>query len=194
MSDVFVHNETRWEMPRIAFVLTRSGYSTAELDAIWDNEIVPECAWNLLQVEGEWKLFVVDEEALAARAEGYLGLHERTAGVALPLFLGAQWNAIKTMRAMLLSISSEESAHVRRTLMWTAFVRTYIAAPVGNDEAKTLSALGANTVSMAEAFEAVRPVLRSLLLGDEQADETRRANDVRELIARASRASDPGVP
>ena len=36
------------------------------------------------------------------------------------------------------------------------------------------------------AFDEVRPVFRSLLLGEERTDEERRAGDVREVIARAA--------
>ena len=41
-------------------------------------------------------------------------------------------------------------------------------------------------MKMLAAFDEVRPVFRSLLLGEERADEERRAGDVREVITRAA--------
>lgn len=191
MSDVFLDTETRWEMPRIAFVLARSGYSAEELEAIWEHEIVPECAWNLLQPAGQWALFVVDEERLTERAEGKRPLLERMMGVASPLVVGGQWRAIQAMREALLALSADEAAQAARAAMWTAFVHAYIdgrpdqpALPTA--DVQMLQATGSGGPELIEAFEAVRPVLRSLLLRDERAEEGRRAAAVRELIARAT--------
>jgi len=193
MSDVFLDTETRWEMPRIAFALARSGYSAAELEAIWEHEIVPECAWNLLQVAGEWALFVVDEDRLTERAEGKRPLLDRMMGVASPLVIGGQWRAIKAMRDALIALSPDEAEQAKRAAMWTAFVHVYVEASLEkvaflDSHVKSLRATGAREQELALAFDEVRPVFRSLLLRDERADEERRARDVRELIARAAAA------
>jgi hypothetical protein len=192
MSDVFLDTETRWGMPRIAFVLARSGYSAEELEAIWDHEIVPECAWNLLQIAGEWALFVVDEDRLTERAEGKRTLLDRMMGVASPLVIGGQWRAIKALRDALLALpgESEQEACAR---LWTAFVHVYIDAPPGEmppaaPYVELLRATGASEAELVAAFDAVRPVFRSLLLPDERADEERRADAVRDLVARATSA------
>ena len=191
MSDVFLDTETRWEMPRIALALARSGYSAEELEAIWEHEIVPECAWNLLQVAGEWALFVVDEDRLTERAEGKRPLLDRMIGIASPLVIGAQWRAIKAMRDMLLALSTDEAEQTSRAAMWTAFVHVYVEASLERVDflaahLASLQATRANEPSMLAAFDEVRPVFRSLLLGEERADEERRAGDVREVIARAA--------
>jgi hypothetical protein len=189
LSDVFLDTETRWEMPRIGFVLVESGYSAAELDAIFWNEIVPECAWNLLQVAGEWALLVVDEEKLAARADGNRPLLERMLGVATPLFIGGQWRAILALREALLALPAEDRR--ARTAMWTAFIHVYLEASLEkllflDTHVKDLRATGASTHALLAAFDAVRPTFRTLLVGGEMADEERRARDVRELIACAA--------
>lgn len=193
MSDVFLDTETRWEMPRIALALARSGYSTEELEAIWEHEIVPECAWNLLQLAGEWALFVVDEDRLTERAEGKRPLLDRLMGVASPLVIGAQWRAIKAMRDMLLGVAAErgEEEQAARAAMWTAFVHVYVEASLEHvaflaTDVTNLRATGASEADLVRAFDEVRPVFRSLLLRDERSDEERRARDVREVIARAA--------
>ncbi len=193
MSDVFLDTETRWEMPRIALALARSGYSAEELEAIWEHEIVPECAWNLLQVAGEWALFVVDEDRLTERAEGKRTLLDRMMGVASPLVVGSQWRAIKAMRDMLLGVAAEsdEETQAARTAMWTAYVHVYVEAsleqvPFLATDLASLRATGATEAELLRAWEEVRPVFRSLLLRDERGDEERRARDVRAVIARAA--------
>lgn len=193
MSDVFLDTETRWEMPRIALGLARSGYSAEELEAIWEHEIVPECAWNLLQVAGEWALFVVDEDRLTERAEGKRSLLDRMMGVASPLVLGAHWRAITAMRDMLLALSHDEAAQTARAAMWTAFVHVYFEASLEGvaffaTHLASLRATGASEPELVRAFDEARSVFCSLLLGDERADEERRARDVREVIARATAA------
>ena len=192
MSDVFLDIETRWGMPRIAFVLARCGYSAEELEAIWEHEIVPECAWNLLQTPGEWALFVVDEDRLTERATGQRPLLDRMMGVASPIRIGGHWRAITSMREALVALSPEEGEQARRTAMWTAFVHAYIEGPPDQQQpgltaahAKTLARLGATEAELLRAFEDVRPVFRSLLSRDERADEARNASAVRELIARS---------
>jgi hypothetical protein len=190
MSDVFLDTETRWELPRIAFVLARSGYSAEELEAIWEHEIVPECAWNLLQPAGQWALFVVDEDRLTERAEGGPPTLDRMMGVASPLVIGAQWRAIKAMREALAALSPEKQVSLAG--MWTAFVHAYIEGPPDQQQpglpaahAQELARAGATEAELLAAFEDIRPVFRSLLSRAERADDTRNASAVRELIARA---------
>jgi hypothetical protein len=192
MSDVFLDIETRWGMPRIAFVLARSGYSAEELDAIWEHEIVPECAWNLLQVAGEWALFVVDEDRLTERAAGKRSLLDRMMGVASPIVIGGHWRAITSMREALVALSPDEGEQATRAAMWTAFVHAYIEGPPDQQQpgltavhAKALANTGTTEAELLAAFEDVRPVFRSLLSRAERGDDARNANAVRELIARA---------
>ena len=189
MSDVFLDTETRWGMPRIALVLAQSGYSAEELEAIWEQEIVPECGWNLLQAAGAWALFVVDEDRLTERAEGKRTLLDRMMGVASPLVIGGQWRAIKAMRDALLALP-DEAAQATRAGMWTAFVQVYVEGSPGEmpspaPYAKMLQATGASEAALLAVFEEVRPIFRSLLLRDERADEERRSRAVRALISRA---------
>jgi hypothetical protein len=190
MSDVFLDTETRWGMPRIALVLAQSGYSAEELEAIWEHEIVPECGWNLLQAAGEWALFVVDEDRLTERAEGKRSLLDRMMGVASPLVIGGQWRAIKALRDLLLTVA-DPAEQTLRAGIWTAFVQVYVEGsademPFPAPYAKMLQATGASGAALLAAFEEVRPIFRSLLIGDERADEERRALAVRELIGRAA--------
>ena len=190
MSDVFLDTETRWSMPYVAHVLVQSGYDAEQLDAIWWREIVPECAWNLLQVAGEWALLVVDEDALTARADGELPLLERMMGVAAPLFLGRQWQAILALREGLLTLPTA-GERAARTTMWTAFVHAYLEPSLEqvlflDKYVESLRATGASEAALLAAFEQVRPTLNVLLIGSERHDEERRARDVRTLIARTA--------
>lgn len=194
MSDVFLDTETRWSMPYVAYVLTASGYSREELDSIWSNEIIPECAWNLLQLAGEWALLVVDETALAERAAGKRPLLERTMGVASPVFLGGQWRAILSLHEALLALPAEE--RTVRTTMWTAFMHVYVEDSLDevlfmDKYVESLRGTGATEAALLAAFEEVRPTLRSLLIGGERDDEERRARDVRTIVARASQTESP---
>ena len=189
MSDAFLDTETRWSIPSNAHVLVQSVYDVEELDTIWCHEIVPECAWNLLQVPGEWALLVVDEDALAARADGKRPLVERMMGVASPLFIGGEWRAILALREGLLALPARERA--ARTTMWTTFLHLYL-----EDSLEKVSFLDRYAESLREkkeaegalrdAFELVRPTFRTLLTGDERDDEERRARDVCTVIARAT--------
>jgi hypothetical protein len=192
MSDVFLDTETRSAMPRIAFTLVESGYGTEELDAIWHEEIVPECSWNLNQIAGEWAMFVLDEDALAARAAGRKPLVERLrpGGVSTPAFIDGQWRAILDLRAALLALPSEQRAE--RTAMWTVFLHAYLEAslekvPFLEKDLEALRAVtGASEEALVAAFQEVRPILRSLLTDDELRDEERRARDVRVAIGLAA--------
>ena len=192
MSDVFLDTETRWEMPNVAFVLVQSGYSAEELDAIWHDEIVPECAWNLQQVAGEWALLVIDEEALAARAAGQKPLVERIVPVPVRDFLEGQWASIKELRKALLALPPEQRAE--RTAMWTAFMHAYLEASLEKmlfleSHVEKLRATGASEEALVAAFREVRPIFRSLLSGDDLLDEERRARDVRVLIGLATQTA-----
>jgi len=191
MSDVFLDAETRCSIPQVALVLAQSGYSEEELDAIWQDEIVPECAWNLRQVAGEWALFVLDEEALAARAAGNEPLVERVVPVSAPDFLEGQWRAIKDLRKALLALPPDQRA--ARTAMWTVFVHAYLEASLEKlhfleKHLETLRATGAAEEELVAAFREVRPILCSLLSEGELADEERRARDVRVAIGLAAHA------
>lgn len=194
MSDAFLDTETRWGMPRIALVLVQSGYSTEDLEAIWQYEIVPECAWNLFQVAGEWAMFVVDVPALAERAQGKRSLLESLLGIASPAFLGKQWRAILAMREALLALPAGDRA--ARAAMWTAFVHVYIEASLDEimfleRHLTDLRATGASEHELREAFEAVRPTLRGLLVDDERKHEAQSAANVHEVITRAVKGA-PG--
>jgi hypothetical protein len=191
MSDVFLDTETRWAMPRIAFTLVQSGYEPEELDAIWRDEIVPECSWNLNQVAGEWAMFVLDEDALAPPAPGQKPLVERLwrGGVSTPSFIDGQWRAILDLRATLLALPPAQRAE--RTAMWTVFVHAYLEASLEKvlfleKDLDALRATGASEEALVAAFQEVRPILRSLLLDDELPDEERRARDVRVAIGLAA--------
>jgi hypothetical protein len=192
MSDVFLDTETRWAFPRIAFALVASGYSKEELDAIWKGEIVPECAWNLDQVAGEWAMFVLDEDALAARAAGKKPLVERIAGAPLLAVIDDQWRAILDLRDALLALPAEQRAE--RTAMWTAFLHAYLEASLEKvlfleRDLETLRATGASEEALVAVFLEVRPMLGSLLTDDERADEERRARDVRVAIGLATQGA-----
>lgn len=191
MSDVFLDTETRWEIPNVAFVLAKAGYSEEELDAIWQDEIVPECARNLRQVAGEWALFVLDEEALAARAAGKKPLVERVVPASPPGFLAGRWRAIKELRKALLALPPDQRA--ARTAMWTAFVHAYLEASLEKlrfleRHLETLRTTGASEDALVAAFLEVRPIFRSLLHEGEVVDEERRARDVRVAIGLATQA------
>lgn len=192
MSDIFLDTETRWEMPNVAFVLVQSGYSEEELDAIWHDEIVPECAWNLQQVAGEWALLVVDEEALAARAAGEKPLVDRIVPGSVRAFLEGQWGSIKDLRKALLALPPDERGV--RTAMWTAFVHAYLEQSLEKmlfleSHVEKLRATGASEEELVAAFQDVRPIFRSLLSGDDLLDEERRARDVRVVIGLATQAA-----
>jgi len=200
MSDVFLDTETRWAMPQVALVLVRSGYSEDELDAIWEREIVPECVWNLHQVAGEWALFVLDEDALAARAAGRPPRIERIVPAVLrgepPDFLAGQWRAIKALRSALLELRFEERE--ARTAMWTAFIHAYLEASLEKvlfleNHLAALRTTAATEEELVAAFAEVRPIFRSLLVGDELVDEERRARDVRVQIGLAAHPPASGV-
>jgi hypothetical protein len=192
MSDAFLDTETRWAMPAIALALTRSGYSEAELDAIWQREIIPECAWNLAKGPGAWTLFVLDEASLAARAAGDSPRVERMVGVRVPDFLDGQWRAIKELRAALLALGMEQQP--ARAAIWTAFLHAYLEASLEKvllleKVLEALRATGATEAELVGIFEEARPIFRSLLTEDELPDEGRRAMDVRVAIGLATHAT-----
>lgn len=195
MSDAFLDTETRWAFPRIAKVLVESGYSKEELDAIWRDEIVPECAWNLRQVAGEWAMFVLDEEALAARAAGQKPLVERAArlvGASPPDWLDDQWRAIVALGEALVALPA--AARAPRVAMWTAFMHAYLEASLEKvlfleKDLEALRATGASEEAMVAAFQDVRSIFRTLLNDDERKDEERRARDVRVAIGLAAHPS-----
>jgi hypothetical protein len=189
MSDVFLDTETRWALPRVALTLVESGYGLDELGAIWKDEIVPECAWNLSPIAGEWALFVLDEEALATRAAGRKPLVERIVGASTPAFVDEQWRVILQLRAALLALPSEERK--ARSAMWTVFVHAYLEASLEKvlfleKDLATLRATGISEGALVAAFHEVRPILRALLTDDELRDEERRARDVRVAIGLAA--------
>jgi hypothetical protein len=192
MSDMFLDTETRSGMPQIALRLVESGYSVSELDSIWDHEIVPECGWNLLQIAGEWQMFVVDLEALAARADGKRPLLERAMSAAAPLLIGDQWRALKALRAELVAASDDPRLQSQRARMWTAFFDVYFCGSL-----ETVAMLGFHLTALAAtqapesemlaAFASVQVILASLLHPQERTSQQRRKGDVQVLIARASR-------
>jgi hypothetical protein len=191
MSDVFLDTETRWAMPHVALVLTRSGYSEEELDAIWHREIIPECGWNLAQVAGEWALFVLDEASLAARAAGERPLVERALGTKVPDFLDGQWRAIKELRVALLALDAEQRP--TRSAVWTAFLHAYLEGSLEKvlfleTHLEALRQAGASEADLVVVFQEVRAIFRSLLTEDELPDEDRRAVDVRVAIGLATHA------
>jgi hypothetical protein len=190
MSDLFLDTETRWEIPRVALVLAQSGYATEELDAIWAREILPECGWNLMQVAGAWALFVLDEAALALRAEGKRPPIDREVGAAAGL-VRESWRAVMALRRTLLDVPEQD--RVLRVDAWSAFVRVYLekaleTMPSLEDQVAGLRKTGMSEPELLALFDAVRPTLYRLLTPDELRDESRRAIDVRVVIGLATHA------
>lgn len=67
LSDLFLDTETRWYLPRAAFVGLREGCSWPELTRIFHDEVAPVVAANLLDVAGDWGGF--PEEWLCGQIE-----------------------------------------------------------------------------------------------------------------------------
>jgi hypothetical protein len=125
LSDMFLDTETRWYIPRVAFVLARSPYDGEELTQIWRREAIPQWGGNLLAVAGEWGMLDVDEKALVRHAESTAPL----AGAATRFLLGgpleAEWQAILALFHSLRAIP-QEADRERYTNVWTAFAHGYI--------------------------------------------------------------------
>ena len=192
LSDAFLDTETRWYFPRIAGRLVESGYSRAELDRIWRYEVVPECAWNVFQVAGEWVSLDLDEEALIRRASKPPGRWTRwrirALQAAVP-FLEEQWRSLLTLRQCLLSYPEDERPEAIE--VWSQFARAYLEEELEQitflDSALSrLQEVGGSRTRCETTFERdFRPIYRRLLIGRERGEEESRAENVQELIRRA---------
>jgi hypothetical protein len=184
MSDVFLDTETRWGFPWIAQVMVASGLAWEELDAIWRDEIYPECQGNLFQVAGEWALLTLDEPRLIRRAEAgpYRArrlFYRLSAGE-----IDTQWEAIGRLYRLLLALpETERAAHVE---VWTLLAHPYVDRELSTvlflkEKRDRLAATGWTLERITETFERdFRPVYRTLLLGD---DEAVHARNVYEFLA-----------
>ena len=189
LSDLFLDTETRWFMPRTALALCESGYTPAELEAIWHRELVPECAYNLLDIAGEWVALSLDEAALLRRVARGPSLLERGAASAAEAVLGDQWERVLDLRALL---AAEPPARARDLAeIWTHFAHAYLETSLDGmlclrSHVERLAAVGWAKADLLVSFEgAFRLVYRRLLIGDERATEAERAACVLALIERA---------
>lgn|GEM_PF-532627 len=173
MSEVFLDTETRWNFPRIAQVMVASGLAWEELDAIWRDEIYPECQDNLLQVAGEWAVMTLDEPRLIRRAEAgpYKArrlFYRLSAGA-----IDTQWEGLGCLYRLLRALpESERGAHVE---VWTLLAHPYLDRELSTvlfleEKRDRLAATGWTLERIMETFERdFRPVYRTLLLGDDEA-------------------------
>lgn len=189
LSDAFLDTETRWYLPRIARGVADCGYSAAELERIWHREIVPECAWNLLQVAGEWAAMPLDYDSLERRA-GDPTLQDRLGaalgGAASRAVTGPTWPAIRALHAILVTLDPAERK--RRESLFTAFAHFYLETdrkdllfPERHEE--EVRACGYPADQLEDLFELeFRPIYRTLLFGSA---ESAHASMVHRLIAAA---------
>lgn len=177
MSDVFLDTETRWFFPRIAQVMVDSGLAWEELDAIWRDEIYPECKHNLLQVAGEWGMMTLDEPRLLRRAEAG---PNKVGRLIYRLGAGAihtQWEALGSLYRTLRTLPQEtRAAHVE---VWTLLAHPYVDRELSTvmflqEKRDRLAGIGWTAERILETFERdFRPVYRTLLLGDDEAAHAR---------------------
>lgn len=67
MAEQFLDTESRQCIPSVALVCAEAGLSTEQARQIWDDEVAPALAFNLLCVAGEWAAW--DPEWLVAHIE-----------------------------------------------------------------------------------------------------------------------------
>lgn len=101
-SDLYLDTETRWYLPRIAWVAARSGYPWVTLEGILRYEVGPVVSHNLLEVAGEWAMF--DPEWLEGQI---LQNGPRECPQALEV-LGRNWTAVRQLFEHLQAASEGE--------------------------------------------------------------------------------------
>lgn len=190
VADLFLDTETRWELPRIAQVLRASGYEEAELVAIFQWEVAPECAWNLYAVTGEWAALPLNEERLARRAARRPSyLRRMLARMTTPDFLRVQWRAVLDLRALLAELPEPAGRSLAR--VWSALAHAYLEVRLDDlfmlDT--QLMAIRESGLSRARCETALRdeiaPLYRGLLTASERTSEPARLACAEALIARA---------
>ena len=67
MSDLFLDNEVRLSLPRMALTIVQLNASREEVDFLWRYQLAPLLHWNLKIVAGEWAYF--DENWLEKRVK-----------------------------------------------------------------------------------------------------------------------------
>lgn len=189
LSDAFLDTEVRWYLPRIARVVAECGYSAAELERIWHREMVPECAWNLLQVAGEWAALPLDYDRLERLAEDATLQDRLTAalgGAVSAAVTGPIWPAIRGLHGILLAL--EPAERKRRESLYTAFAHFYIETDrkdllFAERHEQGVHACAYSAGQLMDLFEReFRPIYRTLLFGSA---ESGHAHMVHRLIAAA---------
>jgi hypothetical protein len=189
-ADLFLDSETRTELPRIALTLLGSGYAEAELERIFQFELVPECVWNLYDVAGAWAMMSLDEVRLARRAVRAPRTLARTfTRLLTPDSLRAQWRAVLGLRAHLGRAPQAERAGM--AAVWTALAHAYLEERLEDvvpleAHLEAIRGTGFSLPRCERAFTAeLLPLYRDLLTRRERDTEALRTQCVVALIARA---------
>ena len=189
-ADLFLDTETRWELPRIAGVLARSGYAESELERIFQCELVPECVWNLYSVAGAWAMMSLDEVRLARRAQSAPPVLSRVFMKLLtPDSLRAQWRAVLGLRGHL--ERAAESAHEAMVAVWIALAHGYLEeriedVPQLEHHLEAIRFSGLSLPRCEQAFTGeLLPLYRDLLTPTERDTEALRTQCAVAMIARA---------
>ena len=189
-ADLFLDTETRWELPRIASVLLRSGYGEAELERIFRLELVPECVWNLYSVAGAWAMMSLDEVRLARRAHSApRTLSHLFTRLLTPDSLRAQWRAVLGLRARLAAAPDAERASM--VAVWTALAHAYLEerlddVPQLEQHLEAIRFSGLSLPRCERAFTVeLLPLYRDLLTRTERDTEALRTQCAVAMIARA---------
>ncbi|MCH9650186.1 MAG: hypothetical protein K0U98_18255 [Deltaproteobacteria bacterium] len=194
LSDLFLDTETRWYLPRIAWVLVQSEYSKEELEQIWRFEVVPSYWWNLFDIAGEWGGFPMDEKSLLKRARRRPGWLRKLIFPRLSPLADPLWQGVLQLREILLTLQEPNQRPAADA--WTAFAAAYLEENLQRlfhleDKLELLRSTQLPRQACFETFRTdFRPIYSEQLIGKEKAQEESRAENVLELIQLAFRNPD----
>lgn len=126
LSDLFLDTETRWFLPRTAWAGARSGLSWQQLDQVYQNQVAPVVAPNLLDIAGDWAGFPDEWLFSQIRAHGDKGPTPVSAQVTAEL--ADLWQAAQRFY-VLLSGSTEEEFLLLESLAELALEEDWLKCP-----------------------------------------------------------------
>ncbi|MCU0635647.1 MAG: hypothetical protein MUE41_12300 [Gemmatimonadaceae bacterium] len=161
--------------------------------------MVPAFIDNLrVPVGGEWAALPIDERELIDRALRVPGRLERWRRVRTARSMAVEWDAVMALHDRLREAPAERRAALAQA--WDLFTRPFLEPTL--ERCLGLDGLCARLVENgmsraacdATAHADFLPIYRTLLVGDERAEQSAREANVRAFIARAFSAPESGAP